>query len=154
MNQKSFSKFYFLFYFIFISFTKFAKNNLNLLLISTEKLESSKFDFKKCIIELKFFIFFMRNNYWWRFWTKVSMLYLLICYTAMIFIIMICLISLRSKSLTFFCNLVFYRIFKQQQQWLRDVSSIVTLKLSQSNLLRCLYGYFSKSVAFLLIIWE
>ena len=124
------------------------------LAFSTEKLESSKYDFKKWIIELKFFIFFMRNNYWWRFWTKVSMLYLLICYIAMIFIIMICLISLRSKSWTFFCNLVIYRIFKQQQQWLRDVSSIVTLKLSQSNLLRCLYGYFSKSVAFLLIIWE
>jgi len=45
---------------------------------------------------LKFLIFFMRNNYWWGFWIKVSMLYLLICYTAMIFIIMICLINLRS----------------------------------------------------------
>ena len=139
MNQKSFSKFYFLFYFINISFTKLAKNNLNLLLISTEKLESSKFDFKKCKIELKFSIFFMRNNYWWWFWTKVSMLYLLICYTAMIYIIMICLISLRSNIMKLFCNLVFNRIFKQQEQWLRDVSSIVTFQLSQCILLPCIY---------------
>jgi hypothetical protein len=63
LNIESFSKFYFLFYFINISFTKLAKNNLNLLLISTEKLESSKFDFIECKIELNFSIFFMRNNY-------------------------------------------------------------------------------------------
>jgi hypothetical protein len=37
----------FLFYFINISFTKLAKNNLNLLIITAEKLESSKFVFQK-----------------------------------------------------------------------------------------------------------
>jgi hypothetical protein len=45
LSQKSFSKFYFLFYRFNISFTKLAKINSNLLLISTEKLESSKFNF-------------------------------------------------------------------------------------------------------------